>query len=83
VAKDTTHAGELRALIDSEDFRGGEFKGKVIEIHTKLRGNEADENIEKLISLEHPDNPVEIVIHVNMLKEGWDVTNVYTIAAVA
>src|SRR3989339_1987275 len=80
VAKDTKHAGELRALINSDDFRGGEFKGKVIEIHTKLRGDEADENIEKLILLEHPDNPVEIVIHVNMLKEGWDVTNVYTIA---
>ncbi|MFA7253502.1 MAG: DEAD/DEAH box helicase family protein [Patescibacteria group bacterium] len=79
VAKDTTHAGELRALIDSDDFRRGEFKGKVIEIHTKLRGDEADDNIEKLISLEHPDNLVEIVIHVNMLKEGWDVTNVYTI----
>ena len=80
VAKDTTHAGELRALLDSDDFRGGEFKGKVIEIHTKLRRDEADENIEKLISLESPDNIVEIVIHVNMLKEGWDVTNVYTIA---
>ncbi|MFA6082072.1 MAG: DEAD/DEAH box helicase family protein [Patescibacteria group bacterium] len=80
VAKDTTHAGELRNLIESENFRAGEFAGKVIEIHTRLRGDEADENIEKLISLEHPDNPIEIVIHVNMLKEGWDVTNVYTIA---
>ena len=80
VAKDTTHAAALRALLDSDNFRAGEFKGKVIEIHTKLRGEEADENIEKLISLEHPDNPIEIVIHVNMLKEGWDVTNVYTIA---
>ncbi len=29
--------------------------------------------------MEDPDNPVEIVIHVNMLKEGWDVTNLYTI----
>lgn len=80
VAKDTTHAAALRKLVDSDDFRGGEFKGKVLEIHTKLRGEEADENIEKLISLEHPDNPIEVVIHVNMLKEGWDVTNVYTIA---
>lgn len=26
-----------------------------------------------------PENPVEIVIHVNMLKEGWDVNNLYTI----
>ena len=82
VAKDTTHAGALRALIDSDDFRGGACKGKVIEVHTKTKGEEADETIEKLISLEHPDNIVEIVIHVNMLKEGWDVANIYTIAPI-
>jgi len=79
VAKNIDHSKELLALINSDDFRAGEFKGKVIEINTGLRAEESDENIEKLISLEHPDNPVEIVIHVNMLKEGWDVTNVYTI----
>lgn len=82
VAKDTTHASELRALIDSDQFRGGAYKGRVIEVHTKTRGDEADETIEKLISLEHPDNIVEVVIHVNMLKEGWDVTNIYTIAPI-
>lgn len=82
VAKDTTHASALRALIDSDQFRGGNYKGKVIEVHTKTRGDELDETIEKLISLEHPDNIVEIVIHVNMLKEGWDVTNIYTIAPI-
>lgn len=32
-----------------------------------------------MLSLENPDNKIEIVIHVNMLKEGWDVTNLYTI----
>jgi type III restriction enzyme len=32
-----------------------------------------------LLKVEHPDEPTEIVIHVNMLKEGWDVTNLYTI----
>ena len=31
------------------------------------------------MSLESPDNKIEIVIHVNMLKEGWDVNNLYTI----
>lgn len=82
VAKDTAHAGALRALIDSGDFRGGAYIGKVIEVHTKTRGDEADETIERLISLEHPDNIVEIVIHVNMLKEGWDVANIYTIAPI-
>ncbi len=29
--------------------------------------------------MEDPAEPTEIVIHVNMLKEGWDVTNLYTI----
>jgi len=82
VAKDTAHASALRFLMDSDQFRGGSYKGKVIEVHTKTRGDEADETIEKLISLEHPDNIVEIVIHVNMLKEGWDVTNIYTIAPI-
>lgn len=82
VAKDTAHASALRTLIDSDQFRGGAYKGKVIEVHTKTKGDEADETIEKLISLEHPDNIVEIVIHVNMLKEGWDVANIYTIAPI-
>ncbi len=82
VAKDTAHASALRDLMDSDQFRGGAYKGKVIEVHTKTKGDEADETIEKLLSLEHPDNVVEVVIHVNMLKEGWDVTNIYTIAPI-
>lgn len=82
VAKDITHASALRVLMDSDQFRGGAYKGKVIEVHTKTKGDEADETIEKLISLENPDNIVEIVIHVNMLKEGWDVANIYTIAPI-
>jgi type III restriction enzyme len=35
--------------------------------------------IERLLKVEHTEEPTEIVIHVNMLKEGWDVTNLYTI----
>jgi len=35
--------------------------------------------IAKLLAVESVDEPTEIVIHVNMLKEGWDVTNLYTI----
>ena len=35
--------------------------------------------IARLLKVEHTDEPTEIVIHVNMLKEGWDVTNLYTI----
>src|SRR5690348_5680565 len=35
--------------------------------------------VQRLLAVESPDEQTEIVIHVNMLKEGWDVTNLYTI----
>ncbi|MDQ1272261.1 MAG: type restriction enzyme [Planctomycetota bacterium] len=79
VAQDTTHAGKLKQLIISNAFFEGNYTDKVMEIHSNQSGEEKEENIEKLISLENPDNKIEIVIHVNMLKEGWDVTNLYTI----
>ena len=39
----------------------------------------SEEMITRLLAVESVDEPTEIVIHVNMLKEGWDVTNLYTI----
>ena len=79
VAKDTEHAGKLKELIVSSAFFEGYYADKVTEIHSNQTGEEKDENIAQLLSLENPDNKIEIVIHVNMLKEGWDVTNLYTI----
>lgn len=79
VAKDTNHSGKLKEFICSDTFFNGYYKDKVLEIHSNQTGAERDENIEKLLSLEDPNNQIEIVIHVNMLKEGWDVTNLYTI----
>lgn len=79
VAKDTDHSKKIREYITSDDFFRGYYKDKVIEINSSQRGAEKDENIEQLLSLEKADNKIEIVIHVNMLKEGWDVTNLYTI----
>src|SRR5450759_2218917 len=61
------------------DKRGGRYKGKAITVHSNLRGEERDETVQQLLSVEDRNNPTEIVIHVNMLKEGWDVTNLYTI----
>lgn len=79
VARDTDHAKEIRALIESDRFFEGRYRGKVMEIHSSLRGEEKEANVEQLLSLEKPENTIEIVVHVNMLKEGWDVTNLYTI----
>jgi len=78
VAQDTIEAKRLRDFIESEDFFKARFKGKVAEVHSALRGEENEEATERLVALER-DGRTEIVIHVNKLKEGWDVTNLYTI----
>lgn len=79
VAKDTDHSKQIMNYICSNNFFNGYYKDKVLEINSAQRGAEKDENIEKLLTLESPENNIEIVIHVNMLKEGWDVNNLYTI----
>ena len=79
IARDTTHAGQLMQLIQSDAFFEGRYKTKVIQVDSSKTGAEEDEMVERLLKVEHTDEPTEIVIHVNMLKEGWDVTNLYTI----
>lgn len=79
IARDTTHAGQLSALIKSDEFFEGRYKDKVIQVDSSRTGAEEEEMIERLLKVEHTEEPTEIVIHVNMLKEGWDVTNLYTI----
>lgn len=78
VAQDTTHAETIRQTIEAQGFFGGRYQGRVIRVDSALRGEESDEATARLVALEQ-DGSTEIVIHVNKLKEGWDVTNLYTI----
>lgn len=76
VCKNIGHAVRTKTLIEEELF-DGRYAGKVLQIDSSTK---KAEDIEKLfVSLENADNQIEIVIHVNMLKEGWDVKNLYTI----
>jgi len=79
IARDTTHAGQLLRLIQSEAFFEGRYQEKVIQVDSSKTGKDEEEMIERLLRVEQTEEPTEIVIHVNMLKEGWDVTNLYTI----
>jgi type III restriction enzyme len=79
IARDITHAEQLKKLVESAAFFEGRYAGKVIQVDSSKSGAAEEEMISKLLTVEHADDPTEIVIHVNMLKEGWDVTNLYTI----
>lgn len=77
VCKDIAHAQEIEKYIKSDDFFNGKYKDKTITVHYKKEKD--DEATGLLLNVENYENPVEIVIHVDKLKEGWDVNNLFTI----
>lgn len=79
ICKNIDHAKNVFNYIKSKDFFNGKYKDKVMMITSQDDKVEKDANIQRLLTLENPLNPFEIVVHVNILKEGWDVNNLYTI----
>lgn len=79
IARDTTHAAELLDVMASDNFFDGRYAGKIIQVDSSRTGAAEEEMVQRLLAVESVDEPTEVVIHVNMLKEGWDVTNLYTI----
>lgn len=75
--KDIAHARSVKELLESDRIFDGRYKGKVLQIDSSTKKD--DDISRQFVALESPDNEIEIVVHVNMLKEGWDVNNLYTI----
>ena len=78
VASDIEHAERLKIFMESSDFFDGRYADRVITVHSAKKGEESDQTAQALLEVEHSAK-TDIVIHVNKLKEGWDVTNLYTI----
>lgn len=76
VCRNIGHAERTKYMIENELF-DGRYAGKVLQIDSSTKKNEDVER--EFVALEDPNNQIEIVVHVNMLKEGWDVKNLYTI----
>lgn len=72
--KSIIHANEVKAMVTDDSFFGGYYKDRTLVVTS------ADPDaINQLLHVEEPFNKYEIVIHVEQLKEGWDVRNVFTI----
>lgn len=81
IARDIAEAEEFQHVLDSLTFDNGAWVGTTLLVHSKLTGDEKEKALGDLEDVEHPDSPVRIIISVGMLKEGWDVKNVYVIAS--
>lgn len=77
-AENQSHADQIEQLIKTEIY-GWKYGDKTIKIYSGQSWAEEEEAIAKLLEVEKAENPVEIVIQVMMLKEWWDVNNLYTI----
>ena len=77
VAKSIEDANEYGNILRSTEFFGGAYADAVLVVHS----NAADEALADLATVEDPGSPIRIIISVGMLKEGWDVRNVYVIAS--
>lgn len=79
IAADTTAAAEAVGILEHPNFEGGRYAEAILEIHSNV--DDPDEALAKLEDVENPDSEVRVIVSVGMLKEGWDVKNVYVICA--
>lgn len=77
VCRDIDHASKTVEYLESDRFYSGFYRGKVLQIDSSTK--KEDDLARLFLSVEENSNPIEIVVHVNMLGEGWDVRNLYTI----
>ncbi|MGP3949581.1 DEAD/DEAH box helicase [Streptomyces sp. 7N604] len=76
VAQTIEEATSLRDMLVAPDFLNGQDKVLLVT------SEEPDRTLALLETLENPGSPIRAVVSVSMLKEGWDVKNIYVIAAV-
>ncbi|MDN5767771.1 MAG: DEAD/DEAH box helicase family protein [Humibacillus sp.] len=76
VASTIEEATEYRDLLVGSDMLGS------AEEVLLVTSEEPDTALALLDKLEEPDSPIRAVVSVSMLKEGWDVKNIYVIASV-
>ena len=74
-ARDIAHAEWVASVLRD---RHGLLDAEVLVTHS--RSSKADEEVERLLSIESLANPVRVVVNVQELTEGWDVRNVYVVA---
>lgn len=77
VAKTIEDADEYGTILRSSEFFGGAYADAALVVHS----NAPDDALKDLAKVEEPDSPVRVIISVGMLKEGWDVRNVYVVAS--
>jgi type III restriction enzyme len=79
IARSIDQAHEVEEVVKRDDFLDGRYADHVLTVTSKEKDKE--KTLELLEGVEDPESKVRILVSVGMLKEGWDVKNVYVICS--
>lgn len=79
VARNTEEADQIAEMVRSDDFREGQHRDAVLVVHSNAKEADEPAALARLAAVEDADSAIRVVVSVAMLKEGWDVKNVYVL----
>jgi len=77
IATTIQEAEEVDSILRDPEFMDGRYADSVLTVHSK----KSDEALAELDTVEDHNSRVRVIVSVGMLKEGWDVKNVYAICS--
>jgi type III restriction enzyme len=77
VADTIDNANAVAEVLRKPGLFHTDYEQRVLVIHSQA----PDDALARLEAVEDPDSPVRVIVSVSMLKEGWDVKNIYVICS--
>lgn len=77
VADSIDAANEVSQVLRRPGLYADDYEDRVLTIHSRA----ADDALLRLAAVENPDSKVRVIVSVEMLKEGWDVKNIFVICS--
>jgi type III restriction enzyme len=77
VADSIDNANAIADVLRKPGLFGDDYASRVLVIHSDA----PDDALARLAAVEEPDSPVRVIVSVSMLKEGWDVKNIFVICS--
>ncbi|QWC83706.1 DEAD/DEAH box helicase family protein [Nocardioidaceae bacterium] len=77
VAESIADANDIGLLLRKPGLFENDYSERVLVIHSDA----SEEALLRLADVERPDSKVRVIVSVSMLKEGWDVKNIFVICS--
>lgn len=77
VADTIDNANAIAEVLAKPGLFGDGYASSVLVVHSDA----PDDALARLAAVEDPDSPVRVIVSVSMLREGWDVKNIWVICS--